>query len=74
MTKAGSWWYRTIAGTGLQSTGQTAAIMSMVIHQIRNGTTTVFLRQIKFSAGILLDMVMLYVGMWPAATQSERLN
>lgn len=66
MTEAGGWRYRTIAGAGLQATGQAAAIMSMVIHQIGNGTAAVLFRQIKLAAGVLFDMVMLHVGMWPA--------
>lgn len=66
MTEAGSWWHGTIAGAGLQSTGQTAAVVSMVINQIGNGSAAVFFRQVKFSAGVLLDMIMLHVGMWPA--------
>lgn len=32
VTEAGSRWHRTIAGAGLQSTGQTAAVVSMVIN------------------------------------------
>lgn len=67
MTETGSRWHRTIAGTGLQSTGQAAAVVSMVINQIGNGAAAMFLRQVKFSACILFDVVMLHVGMWPAA-------
>lgn len=67
MTETGSRWHRTIAGAGLQSTGQTAAVVSMVINQIGNRAAAVFFRQVKFSASILFDVIMLYVGMWPAA-------
>jgi len=28
-------------------------------------------RQVKFSAGILFDVVMLHVGMWPTAEQKN---
>lgn len=66
MTETGRRRYRTIAGAGLQSTGQAAAIMSMVIHQIGNGAAAVLFRQIKLAAGVLFDMIMLHVGMWPA--------
>lgn len=65
MTKAGGWWYRTITRTSLQPTGQTAAIMSMIIHQVGNGTAAMFFRQVKFATSILFDVVMLHVGMWP---------
>lgn len=75
VTEAGGRWHRTIAGAGLQSTGQTAAVVSMVINQIGNGSAAVFFRQIKFSAGILFDMIMLHVGMWPACgMESHKLS
>lgn len=71
MTKAGGRWYWTITRAGLQPTGQTTAIVSMVIHQVRYGAAAVLFRQVKFTTDILFDVVMLHVGMWPATENGK---
>ena len=65
VTETGGWRHGPIAGAGLQPTGQTAAVVPVIINKIWNRAATMLLRKIKLTPLVLLDVIVLHVWMRP---------
>lgn len=62
MAESSSGGRRPIARAGLQTGRQSATVVLVVVDQIGDGVTAVFLREEKLPTTVLFDVVVLHVG------------
>lgn len=74
MWETGRWWYWSIAWWWLQSTSQTARIMTMIIYQIGNSLATMLLWQVILISAILLNVIMFDMWLWAVIERKKTRN